>query len=80
MNLMADNIVRMPASRETTLDPETTQACTELLVQTIGFLDKQIERAEELLGADQAHLFLRVIDAHVVDKLDASLRSQGNQS
>jgi hypothetical protein len=77
---MADNIVRMPASRGTTLDPKTAQACTELLVQTIGFLDKQIERAEELLGADQAHIFLRVIDAHVVDKLDASLRSQGNQS
>jgi hypothetical protein len=80
MNPMPDNIVLMPTSRGTTLTREAAQACTELLVLTIGFLDKQIERAEELLGADQAHLFLRVIDAHVVDKLDASLRSQGNQS
>ena len=67
---MADNIVRMPLPRGTTLDPETAQACTVLLAQTIGLLDKQIERAEGLLGADSAHLFLRAIDAHVADKLE----------
>jgi hypothetical protein len=72
---MADNILLMPASFGT-----TTQACTELLAQTIWQLDKQIERAEELLGADRAHLFLRAIDAHVADKLGASLQLQGNQS
>jgi hypothetical protein len=77
---MADKIVLMPSSRWTTLGPEAAQACTELLAQTIEFLDRQIERAEELLGADRAHLFLRAIDAHVADKLGASLQSQGNQS
>ena len=77
---MTDNIVRMPRSRGTMLDPETPQACTELLAQTIWLLDKQIEHAGELLGADRAHLFLRAIDAHVADKLGASLQSQGNQS
>jgi hypothetical protein len=78
---MADNIVLMPASRGTTLAPETAQACTELLAQTIWQLDKQIQRAEELLGADRAHLlFLRAIDAHVADKLRASSQSQGHQS
>jgi hypothetical protein len=77
---MADNIVLMPASRRTTLAPQAAQACAQLLAQTIEFLDKQIERAEELLGADRAHLFLRAIDAHVADKLDASVQSQGNQS
>ena len=77
---MADNIVRMPWSRGTTLDPKTAQACAELLAQTIGLLDKQIERAEELLGADRVHHFLRAIEAHVADKLDASLQLQGNQS
>ena len=77
---MADNIVGMPASRGTMLDPETARACTELLAQTIWLLDKQIERAEELLGADRAHLFLRAIDAHVVDKLDGRLELQGRQS
>ena len=77
---MADNIVGMPASRGTTLDHETARACTELLAQTIWHLDKQIERAEELLGADRAHLFLRAIDAHVVDKLDGRLQLQGRQS
>ena len=65
---MANNIVLRPPSRWTTLGPEATQACTELLAQTIEFLDKQIERADELLGADRAHLFLRAIDAHVADK------------
>jgi len=77
---MADNILRMPAPRGTTLDSGTARACTELLAQTIWHLDKQIERAEELLGADRAHLFLRAIDAHVVDKLDGRLELQGRQS
>jgi hypothetical protein len=77
---MADNIVRMPTSRGTTLDPKAAQACTELLVETIWHLDKQIERVEELLGAHGAHLFLRAIDAHVADKLHASLQLQRNQS
>jgi hypothetical protein len=80
MNLMADNIVLIPSSRGTMSAPQTAQACTELLAQTIWLLDKQIERAEELLGADRAHLFLRAIDAHVVDKLGASLQLRGNQS
>jgi hypothetical protein len=78
--LMADNIVRMPASRGTTLDPKTAHAYTELLAQTICLLDKQIERAKELAGADPAHYFLRAIEAHIVDKLDARLKLQGNQS
>jgi hypothetical protein len=77
---MADNIVGMPASRGTMLDPETARACTELLAQTIWHLDKQIERAEELLGPHGARLFLRAIDAHVVDKLDGRLQLQGRQS
>jgi hypothetical protein len=77
---MADNIVLMPASRGMTLAPETAQACTELLAQTIWLLDKQIERADELLGADRAHLLLRAIEAHVVDKLDTRVKLQGNQS
>jgi hypothetical protein len=77
---MTDNILLMPASFGTMLAPQTTQACTELLAQTIWQLDKQIKRAEELLGADRAHLFLRAIDAHVADKLGASLQLQGNQS
>jgi hypothetical protein len=77
---MADNIVRVPASRGTTLDRETAQACAGLLSQTIWHFDKQIERAEELLGAHGAHLFLRAIDAHVADKLRASLQLQSNQS
>ena len=68
------------ASRGTPLAPETAQAYTELLVQTISLLDKQIERAEQLLGADRTHHFLRAIDAHVVDKLDSSSQLQGNQS
>jgi hypothetical protein len=62
------------------LDRETAQTCTELLAQTIWLLDKQIERAEELLGARGAHHFLRAIDAHVADKLDVSLQLQRNQS
>jgi hypothetical protein len=77
---MADNIVLMPASRGTKLALDAMQAYTELLVQTIWHLDKQMERAEELLGADRAHHFLRAIEAHVVDKLDARLQLQGNQS
>jgi hypothetical protein len=58
---------------------KASHACTELLVQTIWLLDKQIERAEELLGADQAHLFVRAIEAHIADKLDGRLRLRGNQ-
>ena len=77
---MADNILRMPASRGTTLDPETAQACTELLAPTIWLLDQQIEQAEQLLGADRLHRFLRAIEAHVVDKLDAGLQLQSRQS
>jgi hypothetical protein len=77
---MTDNIVLMPASRGTALAPETAKAYTELLVQTIWLLDKQIGRAEQLLGADRAHHFLRAIEAHVVDKLDAGLQLQGHQS
>jgi hypothetical protein len=77
---MVNNIMRMPASRATTLDAETAQACTELLAETIWHLDKQIERAKELLGADRARLFLRAIEAHVADQLHASLRLQGNHS
>jgi hypothetical protein len=76
---MADNILRMP-SRGTTLDPKTAQAYTELLVQTICILDKQIEFAEELSGANRAHHFLRAIEAHVADKLRVSVQLQGNQS
>lgn len=79
-NLMADNILRMPTSGGTILDPKTGQACAELLAQTIWQLDQQIERAEELLGADRAHLFLRAIESHVADELGASLRLQSKQS
>jgi hypothetical protein len=78
--IMTDNIVRMPGSRGTMLDPETPQDYIELLAQTILLLDKQIERAEELLGPDRAHLFLRAINAHVADKLNANVLLQGNQS
>jgi hypothetical protein len=56
------------------LDPETEQDCAELLAETIGLLDQQIERAEELLGADRAHLVLRAIKEYVADKLQL----QGN--
>jgi hypothetical protein len=77
---MADNILLMPASRGTKLALDTMQAYTELLMQTIWHLDEQIERAEELLGAERAQHFLRAISAHVGDKLDASLQLQGRQS
>ena len=76
---MSNNIVHMSASRGRTLPPESARACAKLLVETIGLLDKQIERAEELLGTDRAHLFLRAINAHVADKLELSLQLQGNQ-
>jgi hypothetical protein len=76
---MADNILCILASCRTTLDPKAAQAYTDLLVQTIWHLDKQIERAEVLSGANRAHHFLRAIEAHVVDKLDASLQLQGDQ-
>ena len=77
---MADNIVLLPASRGTTLAPETAQAYTELLVRTIWLLDKEIEGAEQLLGADRAHHFLRAIEAHVVDKLDKGRQLRSHQS
>jgi hypothetical protein len=77
--VMTDKIVRMPASRGTILDPKTAQAYTELLVLTIGFLDKQIERAGELPGADTRCHFLRAIEAHIATELD-SLQLQGGQS
>jgi hypothetical protein len=80
MMQMADNVVLMSTSRWTMLDARASQACTELLAETILLLDKQIERAEELLGADRARLFLRAIDTHVADKLGASLQAQGEQS
>jgi hypothetical protein len=76
---MTDNIVRMPASRGTKLDAKTAQAYTELLAQTIGFLDKQIERAGKLLGGDPTCHFLRAIEAHVETELDARLQSRGGQ-
>jgi hypothetical protein len=59
---------------ETMLDSKAVRACAELLAETIGLLDQQIERAEKLLGADRAHLFLRAIKEHVADKLQL----QGN--
>ena len=64
-SLMADKIVR--ASRGTMLAPETAQAYTELLVQTIWLLDQQIEHADELLGADRAHHFLRAMEAQLIN-------------
>jgi hypothetical protein len=76
---MADNDVLTPTFG-TMLAPQVAQACTELLAHTIGFLDKQIERAEELLGADRAHLFLRAIDAHIATELDARLQLRDGQS
>jgi hypothetical protein len=78
--IMTDNIVRMPASRGTKLDAKTAQAYTELLAQTIGFLDKQIERAGKLLGGDPTCHFLRAIEAHVETELDARLQLRGGQS
>jgi hypothetical protein len=77
---MVDNIVRMPPSGGTALDPKTAQAYTELLAQTIWLLDQQIELAEELLGADRARHFLRAINSYVVDKLDGRVELQGYQS
>ena len=62
------------------LDPKTAQACAELLAETIGLLDQQMERAEELLGSDGAQLFLRAIEEHVADKLDARLQLRGKRS
>jgi hypothetical protein len=73
---MTDDIVRMPAS---TLDPETARACTELLVQTIRFLDEQIERAGKLPGADPARHFLRAIEAHIQTELDRPVELHGGQ-
>jgi hypothetical protein len=77
---MADNIVFMPASRRSTLAPVAAQACIELLAQTIGFLDKQTERAGKLLGGDPTCNFLRAIEAHVATELDAHLQLKGGQS
>jgi hypothetical protein len=70
---VTNKIVRIPALGESILDPKTKQACTGLLAQTIWQLDKQIERAEELLGADRLHLFLRAIRAHIETELDTRL-------
>ena len=49
-------------------------------MQTISLLEKQIERAEELSGADRVHHFLRAIEEHIVDKLDARIQLQSNRS
>jgi hypothetical protein len=49
-------------------------------VQTIGFLDEQIERAGKLLGGDPTCHFLRAIEAHVETELDARLQLRGGQS
>jgi hypothetical protein len=73
---MADNILPLSAAFGRRRPSGQRQDCTELLVQTISLLQKQIERAEQLLGPDQAHLFLRAIDAHIADKLAASLQTQ----
>jgi hypothetical protein len=73
---MTDDIVRMPAS---TLDPETAQAYTDLLAQTIGFLDEQIERAGKLPGADPARHFLRAIEAHIQTELERPVELQGGR-
>jgi hypothetical protein len=68
------NVVRMPASRGTTLDPRRLRrSVPNCWRRRSSHLDKQIERAEELLGADRVQLFLRAIDAHVADKLHASV-------
>jgi hypothetical protein len=75
-----NNIVLMPASRGTTLTPEAAEACTELLVLTIGFLDKQIERAGKLLGGDPTRHFLRAIEAHIETELNRPVELQGGQS
>jgi hypothetical protein len=64
---MLDNVVLMCPAHGAISDPQTAQACTELLAETISLIDKQIERAEKLLGTDRAHLFLRAIKAHVAD-------------
>jgi hypothetical protein len=77
---MPDKIVRMPASTERILDAQTAQTCTELLAQAIWQLDTEIERAEELLGTDQVHLFLRAIKAHIETELDTRLKLPRIQS
>jgi hypothetical protein len=73
---MADNIFPISVTFNRRWPGRRREACTELLVQTISLLDKQIERAEELLGRDNAHLFLRAIDAHITDKLGAGEQTQ----
>jgi hypothetical protein len=77
---MTDNIVHMPALRGTKLDAKTAQAYTESLAQTIGFLDKQTERAGKLLGSDPTFNFLRAIEAHIATELDARLQLKDGQS
>ena len=77
---MTDKIVRMPASAEPILDAQTVRTCTELLAQAIWQLDTEIERAEELLGTDRVHLFLRAIGAHIEMELDARLKLPRGQS
>jgi hypothetical protein len=80
LKAMLGNIVVMFPVREARLSPQTAEACTELLAQTIEFLDKQIVSAKELLSTDRAHLLLRAIEAHIADKLGASLTIPGEQS
>jgi hypothetical protein len=77
---MTDNIVRLPASRGTTLESETAQAYTELLVQTIWLLDKQIECARQLPGADPGRHFLRAVEAHIETELDNHAQLQDGLS
>jgi hypothetical protein len=77
---MLDNVLLIYPSRRAILDPQTAKACSELLAQAIGFVDKQIERAGELVGTDQAHLFIDAIASHLADKLSRSSELQGNQS
>jgi hypothetical protein len=77
---MTDKIVRMPASAETILDAQTAQTCTELLAHAIWQLDTEIERAEELLGTDRVHLFLRAIGAHIDTELKTRIKLPRGQS
>jgi hypothetical protein len=76
---MSENIAIMFRTHEMGLDPQATKPCTELLAQTIAFLEKQIENAERLIGADRADIFLRAIEAHIADKLSAELQASGEQ-
>ena len=77
---MTDKIARMPASGKTILEVQTAQTFTELLAQAIWQLDTEIERAEELLGTDRVHLFLRAIGAHIDTELNKRLKLLRGQS